>query len=401
MQLGSIRVGISALIVSAVAAVAPDLGKIGGAAAQSTAAPATRGDATGANSNANGSGATAGMDQQAQQAPVIVFSGRVMTDDGSPLSESAAIETICNGNERVEAYTDSKGGFSFYYGDRNSGVFQDASIPEASHSADRSMIAGRPMARRWELLSCELQAKVPGYLSESVHLSADEPMLGTILVHRLGTVEGKLVSVVSLAAPKKARKAFQTGQDYLGKHKIEEARKSFEKAVTLYPEYAVAWQELGKIQFASQQNDEARRSFEAAIKADSTFLDPYLGLAAAQAHDKDWPAVLETANRTIKLDPYDYPQAYYMNAVANFNLNNMDAAEKNAREAEKMDAHGRFPGIRRLLGQILLQRHEYAEAAEQMRGYLKYARESSATDEVRAQLAEIERAMAEAQKTSN
>src|SRR5262249_57564148 len=43
----------------------------------------------------------------------IFLSGKVMLDDGTPPPETVVIERICNGNPRPEAYTDSKGRFSF------------------------------------------------------------------------------------------------------------------------------------------------------------------------------------------------------------------------------------------------------------------------------------------------
>ena len=41
----------------------------------------------------------------------------------------------------------------------------------------------------------------------------DSPDVGTIFLHRLGNVEGRIVSAISLAAPKDARKAFEKGSD--------------------------------------------------------------------------------------------------------------------------------------------------------------------------------------------
>jgi tetratricopeptide (TPR) repeat protein len=394
MRLGSIRFWFLALVVAAVTAVAPDLGKSGSAAAQIAPAP---GSSRIGSPQANSTGAPGNTQtQQGTPAPVFFF-GRVIADDGSRLDGAAAVETVCNGDERIEAYTDSQGRFNFQFGAHNTGVLQDASIPGGMGNpfSGRSQTPGGEFSLQATLANCELQARVPGYLSDSVRLSVDEPNIGTILVHRLGAVEGKFVSVTTMAAPKNARRAFERGKDDLERNKLEDARKSFEKAVTLYPDYAAAWQELGKLQFAAKQNEQARRSFNAAIQADPKFLGPYLGLAAIQANEGDWKGVRESTDNTLKLDPYDYPQAYYLNAVASLNLQDLTAAEKNARQAEKLDPHGRFPGIRRLLSVILLKRHEYPEAADQMRGYLKLAPNSPEADQVRAQLSQIENSSAD------
>src|SRR5262245_19909823 len=61
-----------------------------------------------------------------QQRPIFL-SGKVMLDDGTPPPDSVVIERVCNGNPRAEAYTDSKGRFSFQLG-QNHGMMQDASM---------------------------------------------------------------------------------------------------------------------------------------------------------------------------------------------------------------------------------------------------------------------------------
>jgi tetratricopeptide (TPR) repeat protein len=401
MHPGSIRLWVLALVVAAVAALAPDLGPRGSVAAQVVRPPSGTAPRTGLPpANPTAGGATVpGADQPAADplplnTILLPISGRVVADDGSSLGHAAAVETVCNGVERVEAFTDSRGGFSFQFGERNPGVFQDASIPQGGPAA-RLSAPSRASSRPWDLMSCDLKAKVPGFLSESIRLSWGDSNVGAILVHRMGRVEGNVISVASLAAPKEARKAFDRGEERLGRREFEEARRSFEKAVEIYPGYASAWQELGRIQLASRQTEQARGSFEAAIKADPEFIGPYLALALIEEGGREWTDLLGTTNRALKLDPYGYPQAYYLNAVANYNLQNLDAAENSAREAEKLDPHGRFPGTRRLLGLILVDRRDYVQAADQMRGFLQFAPDSPHAAEVRTQLSEIERSTAD------
>jgi len=54
------------------------------------------------------------------------FSGKVMLDDGTPPPEPVQIERVCNGVPRPEAWTDSKGRFSFQLG-QNTAMMMDAS----------------------------------------------------------------------------------------------------------------------------------------------------------------------------------------------------------------------------------------------------------------------------------
>src|SRR6478672_5106215 len=69
--------------------------------------------------------------QQPQQPDMtqrpIFLSGKVMLDSGTPPPEPVVIERVCGGNPRPEAWTDSKGHFSFQLG-QNTAMMADASV---------------------------------------------------------------------------------------------------------------------------------------------------------------------------------------------------------------------------------------------------------------------------------
>src|SRR5438270_13902538 len=56
------------------------------------------------------------------------------------------------------------------------------------------------------------------------------------------------VSVTSLAAPDKAKKALEKGVQEERKGKWESARDYFTSAIKMYPRYALAWLALGRFQ---------------------------------------------------------------------------------------------------------------------------------------------------------
>jgi tetratricopeptide (TPR) repeat protein len=245
-----------------------------------------------------------------------------------------------------------------------------------------------------EMANCEIRARLPGYRSDTINIgnrrALDNPNVGTIMLHRMGPADGQVISAASLAASKDARTAFEKGQSALKKNKLDDAREDFEKAARIYPGYAMAWCELGKLAVGRGQFDDGLRSFQTAIQADPKYVEPYLNVAALQAVEKQWPQLAQTSGALVRMDPYDYPQAYYMNALANYNLRNIGAAEKSAREAERLDQQGRFPLSWQLLGAILANRGAFPEAAEQMRQYLKFAPQAQDAGAARAQLSQFE-----------
>lgn len=331
----------------------------------------------------------------------IYLSGKVLLDDGTPPGEQVVIERICNGVVRPEAYTDTKGRFSFQLG-QNTGMFADAStggysasdgLGSASRSSQGSLGGMSGGMSERELMGCELRASLPGFRSQVVNLAGrrfmDNPDVGTIILKRLGHVEGRTISATTALAPKDARKAFDKARDHARKQKWPEAQKELEKAVDLYPKYAAAWHSLGQVHESQNNSEAARKAYSEALSADPKFINPYLQLAQMAAREARWQEVADTTDRIVKLNPFDYPQAFFYNAVAKFNLHKLDDAESSAREALKIDTDHRIAKTSHLLGVILAQKQDYKGAAEQMENYLKFSPNAKDADQVRKQLEEI------------
>ncbi len=347
-----------------------------------------------------------------EQARPIFLSGKVVLEDGTAPPESVTIERVCNGSPRPEAYTDSKGRFSFQLG-QNQGMMQDASIgndplgggfdnaPGQQRGASPGfggfggMSGGRGVSER-DLMGCEIRAVLAGYRSEAVPLAGrrmmDNPDVGTIILRRMGNVEGLTVSVTSAAAPKDARKAYEKARDLARKKKPAEAQKEYEKAVALYPKYANAWTELGQMLEAQNDNEGAQKAYTEALAADAKLVKPYVQMAFLWARDNKWKEAAEASERAVKLNPFDFPQAYFINSVANLNLQKLDDAEKSVREGMKLDANNRIPKMKHVLGIILAQKQDYNGAMENMKGYLATVpADGQEAAMVKKQLAEVEK----------
>jgi len=341
----------------------------------------------------------------------IYLSGKVVLDDGTPPPDSVVIERVCNGQPRAEAYTDSKGRFSFQLG-QNQGVMQDASIgsgadggfgetpgvPGQRRNSGMSGMGGRGGLSERDLMGCELRAVLAGFRSESVNLAGrrafDNPDLGTIVLRRLANVEGTTISAVALQAPKDAKKAYEKGRDLVKKKKVAEAQKEYEKAVQVYPKYSYAWFELGRVHESQNNMEEARKAYAEALAADPKYVSPYRQLANIAFKEQKWQEVADTTDRVLKLDPVDYPDQYFYNSVANYYLKKYDAAERSAREAQKLDPGKRMPKVNHLLGAILIEKQDYTGAAEQIRGYLKMLPADKQDEMAQKQLVELEKALA-------
>ncbi len=337
----------------------------------------------------------------------VYISGKVVLDDGTPPADSVTLQLMCGASSpRNVGFTNSKGQFSVDLTDRtNNSRFADASVPgagwdpSAAGNSNGGPSNGGPgqsgIGSRAGFFGCELYAVLPGFSSDRIDLnnrrSLDNPEVGTLVLHRLGNVEGFTISATTAMAPKDAKKAFEKGRNAEKKQKWDEAEKEFQKAVDEYPKFASAWYELGFAQQKQNNIEVARKSYTRSLEADPKFINPYGQLAALAVREQKWEEVADTTSHLLHLNPVDFPIDWYFNAVANLQMQKLDVAEKSAREGIATDREHRIPKLNHLLGVILAQKHDYSGAVENLRAYLLSSPPASDADLAKQQLAEFEK----------
>jgi hypothetical protein len=319
------------------------------------------------------------------------ITGKVVLDDGTQLTESANIQTLCRGHKQTVAHTDSHGGFGFELGDRTSAMAAGISGADADSGAGPSMLGGATQ-RDWR--NCEVLADLPGFTSQSVDLSSrlstfETADIGRLVLHRIGHVDGLTISATSAMAPKDAQKAYEKGREKASKEKWDEASQLLAKAVEIYPRYAVAWYDLGRVQMHQNNAAQARHSFEQSVAADPKYVNPYRGLAEMDAKEQQWQPLVDVTNQLLALNPVSFPDAWMRNALGYYYLHNFPSAEKSARQGMKVDDQHQLPRLELLLGVILAQERNYTEATTHIQNYLKVATQPSEIEEAQKQLAAI------------
>jgi len=322
----------------------------------------------------------------------VFISGKVLLQGGGT-ADRIMIERVCNGIVRREGYTNSRGDFQFELG-RNS-TERDASQADTDrmvvNKTARSAPAGGSGIRFDE---CDLRAALPGFRSSTVPMRVDNDVsqleVGTIVLTRLGGVEGSTVSVTTMAVPKGAREAFEKGRKAGTEKNFDEAVKELQKAVTIYPHYAAAWSLMGEIHRLQNQFEPAKSEYAKALAADPKFVSPYFGLAAMAVVENKWTEAAQLTDQLIQLNSFAYPMAYFFNAAANYNLGKLDLAEQRARKFQQVDKARSRPDIALLLATILTGKHQYAEAAQLYRDYLALKPDVSNAEALRNEAQRLE-----------
>jgi tetratricopeptide (TPR) repeat protein len=249
-----------------------------------------------------------------------------------------------------------------------------------------------------DLTGCELRIQVPGFYPAARDLSGrrvmDNPDVGTLVLRRLPGVQGSIFSSTTLQARKEARTALEKGRKLVLAQKLDEARKEYEKAVRIAPGFASAWFELGLVHQMQNRIADARKANGEALLADPGFVKPYRQRAVLSFNEQDWNEVVDATDRWIALDPVSYPEAYLFSAFANLYLNRLDTALRSARELVKLDSDRSIPKAHYVLGAVLIEKRDYAGAAEQLRQYVEIAAPGPDVERARQMLAQLEAKLA-------
>ncbi len=326
-------------------------------------------------------------------AKLLLLSGKVVLEDDNPPPEPVKVELLCNFEIRSQTYTSADGGFSFQLGNERSAVM-DASArkPAISQFGITALSDFEVSGTRVNMSGCEIRALLGGFRSDTLQLASrsawDSPNVGTILLTRRTDVQDTMVSLNTLAAPRKARKAYWKARKELARNKASSyprAIKELEKAVWVYPEFAAAWQMLGQLRLSKEDQEGAREAFSKALSSDPAYIPPCLSTAALDFRDNRWEEVDELTLRILELDP-ETMEAYYYHGVANYYLGKLGAAKKSALKVSQSREARRYPLIHFLMGSIHAQEGNFTQAASEYRHLLRLEPDLPFAGQLRYQL---------------
>jgi len=313
------------------------------------------------------------------------YGGDVKVSGGALPWDPILVNVVCNGKSQYTTTTDPKGNFVI-------APKQADTVNAASASASPSDAQNQALA---QYVGCNVQAALPGFDSSSVTIAnrnlTDDPNIGTISLKAAENAAGSSVSATTAAAPKDAVKAFEKARTEWIENKNDKAEKDLQKAVQIYPQFAEAWYQLGKLQEV-QKSPDAANSFQKAVAADPKFVPPYEHLVSTATQAEKWQDVLDNTNKELELNPAGSPRLFYYNAVANMKLGKTDAAQASVEKAIAVDPNHTEPNAEQLLAVILANKQDLPGALEHLRVAIKYLPPGPNADLVKKQIAQLESA---------
>jgi Tfp pilus assembly protein PilF len=189
--------------------------------------------------------------------------------------------------------------------------------------------------------------------------------------------------------PPEARKEFDKASEKLEQKNWADAKTHLERAIAIYPKYALAYNNLALTYLNLNQGEKAVETFRTAAELDEHLPQANLYLGRFYYDNKDYkqaePFLLRASDGAPK-----NPQILL--ALANTQMKNgeLDQSLLNAQKVHSLPDHKPFAMAHLIAAQILSDRGKTQDAAEEYRRFLREVPESPMADRVKDALSKLE-----------
>jgi len=137
------------------------------------------------------------------------------------------------------------------------------------------------------------------------------------------------ISVAQMKVPDKAQRALQKAREALAKGKLDDAFRSVEKAITLYPQFAAALSFRGILE-RNDQPEQALADAEKAVEYDPNYSIGYVALGSTYTRLGRYDDAVRSLDRALVLSPSIW-QGYFEMSRALIGKRDFIAAMRNIR----------------------------------------------------------------------
>jgi tetratricopeptide (TPR) repeat protein len=189
----------------------------------------------------------------------------------------------------------------------------------------------------------------------------------------LGNNPARVVSVAELrqVVPLAARKEYELGLKFVSKGNITQAADHFQQAVSLYPEYLAARNDLGAQYLKLKRVDDAERLFQAVLEEDPKNFNAKFNLGLVRIERKNYPEAISELRQAIMIDS-TRPVANLWLGFALLESGDLVTAEGELTKALVMGG-GECVAAHYHLARIYLARGDKAEAFRALQAYVEDA----------------------------
>jgi Tetratricopeptide repeat len=293
----------------------------------------------------------------------VILRGTVVMKDGTPPPHSVGIQRFCSDGygDAPGPITDKKGVFTWRMDVDNT----------------RTRV-------------CRLEATMPGYKSTAVDISdlsgfIDSATTLPPLVLSLGGADPRTISEKDDDVPAAARPAWKGLLKALKVSDLPTVTTQAKLVTAAAPNFARGWHTLGVAYEVQGMFAEAKEAYEHSVAVDPKAVLSWVTLSRIDVLGKYWDDALKASENVHRLDTKKiYSEVYLHQAVAQYELGQLDAAEASVKQLLKEAPTERKSRGEFVLGVILAAKHDDAGAKEHIAKYLTLNPTPADLDQIKA-----------------
>ena len=170
------------------------------------------------------------------------------------------------------------------------------------------------------------------------------------------------VSAQDLSVPPKAREEFEKGMDAYAKGEDKVAEEALQQAISMYPGYVRAHNNLGVLYLKAGQKDEAVLEFYKAVGFDPKFAPGYVNLARVSISDGNFAEAEPALKKALDADP-NALNAMVLLCSTEFARKEYAESLQMARHVHQLSREQQYSDVHLISGQILFSQGKTREAA--------------------------------------
>lgn len=183
-----------------------------------------------------------------------------------------------------------------------------------------------------------------------------------------GGAANALVSASDLGIPARARKEVDKANQLLAKQDLEHALEKLNKAVAIYPAYALAYNNMGVIYGRLGETARGREALQKAVSIDDHLATAYLNLGRINLTAEDFDAAEAALKQASALAPAESVSLLLL-AFAEILNNHFDEAVANGQKAHALQGHSAV--VHRVVARALEKKGNAAGAIAELEQFLE------------------------------
>jgi len=195
------------------------------------------------------------------------------------------------------------------------------------------------------------------------------------------------ISALELNVPGNAKKEFQKAVEAMGKKEFERAEKGFQRALELYPQYAMAWNHLGVLYMQQGKPAQGVEAFEKAVALNDRYPSALVNLGKVRMEQRKAAEAEQLLQKAVAADPRN-AEAYAVLASVQYTRKEYAAAAETATRVHPLGDE-QFAIAHWIAARSYEEQQKDAEAIAEYTIFLKEAPTSTLAEKARAALKKL------------